>query len=130
MTPQDLVCSRELSKQLEKLGVPQESYFYWTKKLKMLDGEKGWEIWEIRDAGHEQFSAFTSSELGMLLPECYITERRLRGNWECSQDFVSTSQDVGSKSFPENHTSYFAPTEADARAKCLIDLLERKLITL
>lgn len=60
------VTSLEISKRLKELGVKQESYFIWV--------EEGWRhIPFLSDRNHGYVgscSAFTSSELGEMLPNC------------------------------------------------------------
>ena len=119
--------SLELVKRLKELGVKQESVWGWMQEsvskqywLGLSDDKKTFEV----------ASAFTVSELGEMLPECYITERRLRGDWEYSPHFTGTTQDVGTKEHTRNDVCMFADTEADARAKMLIYLVENKFVTL
>src|SRR5262252_9202184 len=67
--------SLELAKRLKELGVKQESVWGWMQEsvskqywLGLSDDKKTFAV----------ASAFTVSELGEMLPECYITERRLK----------------------------------------------------
>lgn len=135
------VTSLEISKRLKELGVKQESLFYWSR----VNYDKV--LWEIlRDGGYiskigeeevPHFSAFTVAELGEMLP-CEITPPDVMGEkqktrnvqfdfWEEQvNDFYQIKRvyrvSVGSIQFK-------ADTEADARGKMLIYLLENKLIT-
>lgn len=137
------VTSLELSKKLKELGVKQESYFVWFKPDHT--GDKKWQVGLFdgtyfhgeneKETGHygytfglskELFSAFTVAELGEMLPEEIYHPKKedvelylaisphLRGTWQIQYSgyFVQSDQ-----------------TEADARAKMLIYLLENKLIT-
>lgn len=116
------------SKRLEELGVKQESVFYW----QMLHGagdnkDKG--LWTVlyraelyAKENYETYSAFTVAELGeMLKPvkyfitEFYNNEIILYGNQE---DDISCSEEYGC-----------ADTEATARAKMLIYLLEKGVVS-
>ena len=58
------VCSRELAKRLEELGVRQESVFWWVDRKVMYTGGR---------ASHAQLqggiAAFTVAELGEMLPD-------------------------------------------------------------
>lgn len=79
----------------------------------------------------EPLSAYTSSELGEMLPEQYFTRKHLgsgtqRWHWQIYSTF---EEDMikGELLYGHGHTS---DTEADARAKMLIYLLEHKLINL
>lgn len=123
------VTSLELAKRLKELGVTQESVFHYiltkrglqlryalTKKQKHQMVLSGVDIW----------SAFTVAELGEMLPiwvgsdylEMYKNEDP-NGRWQVRYGEVN----YVFKSFSE-------ATEADARAKMLIYLLENELITL
>ena len=63
----NLVTSLELSKRLEKLGVKQESEFYWAKAKVMRSKGESWILTQIKNA--EFISAFLSGELGEMLPK-------------------------------------------------------------
>lgn len=127
--------SLPLSKRLKKLGVPQKSLFWW---VEYTDGYGDKELWSVQDqhVGYKQLiSAFLASELGEMLPD---------GSEENDHSVIFTHR-VGSRAFVREkygkYTCYFnycdgserfrvyASTEADARAKMLIHLLEQKLIT-
>lgn len=113
------VCSLELSKKLKELGVPQKSLFYWFKDKSGIASyiepitmeifeEEGW---EKTDTDIELFSAFTVSELGEMLPMKdynFNTGIDNKGKW-----FIMYGINVQE-----------ADTEADARAKMKIYLLE------
>lgn len=136
MKIEDQVCSLELAKKLKEFGVKQESLFSWIYTDAPLDdgsrdkvvlthtlGESHWELGGEQDT----YSAFTVAELGEMLPGnisglYFVTQKGLMGNsW-----YVEALTVVG-------HSEVWlaiAKTEADARAKCLIYLIENKLITL
>lgn len=132
MTLEQQVCSLDLAKRLKELGVKQESLFMWSVSAR-LDGsdrrEKLWLTEKARDlvilanrAG-ALYSAFTVGELGEMLMDGRLT-----------QYCFKQTQGWGWKSFtllgtPVVFTEY-SDTEADARAKMRIYLLENKLITL
>lgn len=108
------VCSLELAKRLKELGVKQESYFYWlsdhtdgtflvTDKISAATYAKEW------------CSAFTVAEFGIPKNERWITYFSKKGGWTLYRD----GSDVEFK----------ANTEADARAKMLIYLIENKFYT-
>lgn len=145
MTLEQQVTSLELSKRLRELGVKQESFFGWyfPNEDKIRKDEK-WDAPNIQIVGsgnewawHDlQYSAFTVAELGELLP-WYIESRFLEDadKWlEIQKDEnvddsvrwnVSYQDEMGTDLF-----EVFDSSEADARAKMLIYLLENKLITL
>jgi hypothetical protein len=118
MKLEDEVCSLEPSKRLRELGVKQESYFFWwpSKSDHVQDHKpEGTVAW---------CSAFTVAELGEMF-ESYCFTRRVYSsardeNWLCKwQDTHGI-----------NEVDLYGKTEADARAKMLIYLLENKLIPL
>jgi hypothetical protein len=128
------VCSIDLAKTLNKLGVDQLSLYYWFRIPR--------DIWKLGsntemlntavDIGHttapqfDSHSAFTVAELGEMLPSYnYYFAYSFKGNmpdepWSCIWIFAQ-----------ENKIKHQvnAATEADVRAKMLIYLLENKLIT-
>jgi len=112
MKLENQVCSLELAKQLKELGVKQESLFWWWNDgiyhYTLLDGV------EIEDA----ISAFTVAELGEMLPNDFISGTDSWGHYCCwSESNVIIVDDV-----------FNADTEANARAKMLIYLLENNLL--
>lgn len=121
------VTSHDLSIELYKLGVKQDSYFVWIKHsifwslipFAMSKKEEGTGTWEKR------ISAFLSSELGELLPNTVAS---------FSYDEEGRKKEFLCKLHVEGDWSKYirietAETEADARAKMLIYLLENKLMT-
>lgn len=130
MKLKDQVVSLELAKKLKELGVKQESLYLWTLRtepatLWSLDryGEKwGNNIGE----GYDKFSAFTVAELGEMLLDTvqsnaydeeeerlyYVCRLNVEGDWS---KYIHITN---------------AATEADARAKMLIYLIENNLVTI
>jgi len=116
------VVSLELAKKLKELGVEQESLWYWKSRSYnnvvrsiLVEG-----IPKLKDrVGY--YSAFTVAELGEMLPKNRVSKHSETGNWVCGVQ-------------PENSNGFLnyavEKTEADARAKMLIYLLENKLINL
>lgn len=129
------VISLELAKRLKELGVKQDSVWHWVGYSDKVQGkrfgDKTFEerknsfvlerTWQPQKADYlESYSAFTVAELGEMLPlGAYSVKIRTikKGltRWTC------TSGDT--KNFIEA-----ADTEADARAKLLIWLIENKLV--
>lgn len=117
------VTSLELSKRLKELGVKQESLFWWLNPFKeqgfILTQDSEWD----KNDHHEFCSAFTVAELGEMLNVSGfgdMTTSCLGANgWHCSGNTTK----LGRKHFIDT-------TEAGARAKMLIYLLENNLITL
>lgn len=127
MKLEDQVVSLELAKQLKELGVKQAGLFYW------LYGDRGAELRSLESLEKsdehwihlvERAVAFTVAELGEMF-ESYCFTRRVYSsardeNWLCKwQDVHGINERV-----------LYGKTEADARAKCLVYLLENKLITI
>lgn len=120
----DRVSSLELSKKIKELGVKQDSLFYWVKDF---DGCKGWQLFvtgqmcgQLDDhyefskehlSGYEFYSAFTVAELGEMLPEGYMTKREGK-RWRGAGFDIADG-------------SIIADTEANARAKMLIYLVDK-----
>lgn len=134
MKLENQVVSLDLAKRLKELGVKQESSFYWILYTKKKTGEQVWELnssglrqsnWAlltgIRHSGvswkedwYGQFSAFTVAELGEMLPQDESFRiKHTTDEWNIWRD---------DEVFGGN-------TEADARAKMLIYLLENKLVS-
>ncbi len=147
MKIKDQVTSLVLSKKLKRLGVKQESLWYWRKLM-----YEEWELADVKPTLYEEkfiCSAFTVAELGKLLPHFIKSvipreqlykkmgerfkeeyrdiadEYRLTfwgdpDGWKkCSLDDIDTE-------FPVK--CFNSRKEAKARAKMLIYLKENKLI--
>ena len=122
------VCSLELAKRLKELGVKQGSLFWWvtTKPTDVAPTTIEWkgDIELINEKVSltyitEKTSAFTVAELSEELPDGYatfLTKVRGKLEWMCQDGAEELEQ--------------FADTEADARAKMLIYLIENELVTL
>lgn len=120
------VCNLELSKRLKELGVKQDGYFEWSYWMdhpphEAMDHQCQEKHWQVTDriGGNfgERHSAFTVGELGEMLPRDFYTMRDIVGAWDCA------SKNIGGKWVTQS-----APTEADARAKALIYLIENRLV--
>lgn len=120
MILEDQVSSREPSQRLKELGVKQESCFYHVEKQ---SGK-----WIILDSdfyndpafftGYKKpvFSAFTVAELGEMLPASsqWFPVKQFDGKWSA----------LNLKAEPIAYEN----SEADARAKMLIYLIEQGLV--
>lgn len=121
------VCSLELAKKLKKLEVKQESVWYWSR-IATGNGKKGqitkakllpdWEIQpELTERdGVYRYSAFTVAELGEML-KVYESDVSPFPDWNSEY-----------KAWDNGINDYVEKTEANARAKMLIYLLEKKII--
>lgn len=155
MKLQQQVTSPELSKKLKELGVKQDSLFYWGRKNPEIfartgiddtifgfttlnaEGPKGDPYWfdkgELSDSDESWYSSFTVAELGEMLPwrieyknRFYVLECKKGGNpWYWVDYQYSNSGLLDFDCFTQE-----AETEADARAKMLIYLIENNHITL
>ena len=122
MELKEQVCSLELAKELKELGVKQESLFWWDGYTNFEDEiklEYGKPDFVAGDAMF--YSAFTVAELGEMLPRGYMSFHDSIGKWFCED--LDTFIQPGYKEIPDDYN-----TEAVARAKMLIYLLENKLI--
>lgn len=151
------VVSLELAKKLKSLGVKQESLFVWLFRNYKLSNppQENWDV-ELRQRYYkvgEQYSAFTVAELGEMLPrqicdqdqklsgvkgKCYpLTATFLYDDYGNPSEINGFQLKYGDSNIKVcSDTSlnsagiYYTGTEADARAKMLIYLIENKLITL
>lgn len=139
------VCNLELSKKLKELGVPQESSFVWYNLNGGLSGEPRYDL-KFRRGDNPEYSpaAFTDAELGEMLPPTVSLQSKgervyyhLSGGkkwqdkkWAYMYTLAVDTKDKQRVGNEWQLTYQWADTEADARAKMLIYLLENNLITL
>lgn len=124
MELKDQVCSLELAKKLKKLGVKQESLFFHDDQGRII-------YWGV-EPKECMYSAFTVAELGEILPwrvqkenRFYVLECEKGGKpWYWVNYEYGETRDVDFDCWTEESN-----TEADARAKMLIRLLENNLLT-
>lgn len=112
------VVSLELAKKLKSLGVKQESAFYWVYS-KMSS------FWQVLygpyHGGADTIAAFTVAELGEMLPNNKVHTLKWFGQFYCE-----AWDDVVEKTNPI--TRCVSDTEADARAKMLVYLIEQGIV--
>ena len=117
------VCSLELAKKLKELGVKRDSIHGWMHTRPFVSAPAGWKIrsssapekWE-----GQACPAYTVAELGEMLPLETVGQ----------PGHVSFSVQNGKRMswwFGDGHMEE-AETEADARAKMLVYLIENRLI--
>jgi len=137
MKLENQVTSLELSKKLNELGVKQESIWVWHDSA-----EAGEQLVELKNESKlaQQFgdwiSAFTVAELGEMLPKGYVIghtfkpeeEKAIACHWYLIEDKTGKALDLGYNHKAPYDKMIYADTEANARAKMLIYLLENKLI--
>jgi len=121
------VTSLELSKQLKKLGFEQDSLFYWNKIKEVIRIET-FMAYEMN--GNTSCSAFTSSELGEMLPEGYFTYaiQKIPKTWQVGDYRYENHKPVDNIYKELNIWTFGSNTEANARAKMLIYLKENELL--
>lgn len=139
MNLQDQVVSLALAKRLQELGITKTGLFFWVaRKDKLL--ERGIRVFgvayihwfhDLDDTdsldNYEIYPAFTVAELGELIKPINQVddERNYFTFWDQLGMWVAWEQEHG---LYENECHICASTEADARAKMLIHLLENKLM--
>ena len=116
------VCSLELAKELKKLGVKQESLWYWKDFNGKHTMESDLELvdYNLRDSNMFSFhSAFTVAELGELLPSHFISWK-VQKNYYISEQLQSVKDRI--------NKTIFSTVEVNARAKMLIYLIKEGLV--
>lgn len=125
MNLESQVCSLELSKRLNELGVKQDSLFHWWEKENKLGIYYG----NIVNDPILQWSAFTVAELGLLLPD-YVPSKTASG----SDKTLHYSKFQGMYHVGVLHHNrqitpvFYSDNEASARAMMLIYLIEYELM--
>lgn len=143
MTLEQQVCSLDLAKKLKELGVKQESAFWWTRPrdinditalLEPSDTPTDW----LEKFPLDKWSAFTVAELGEMLPNVvgedskglWIQMRKSNGlgNFKGGHCVEYTNANIEATQAVIPHPKVWDNTEADARAKMLVYLIENNLI--
>lgn len=132
MNLESQVCSLELSRRLNELGVKQESLYFWSlcqECVKEYEIEGIQVTPELGDSGHgDKWSAFTVAEVGVMLPykikDHYLMIEKCFSNiWHISYMEAEVSiQDVLHKTNNE--------LLGNALAEMLLYLIENKLMEL
>jgi len=123
-------CSLKLAQKLKELGVEQESLFIWSTHTE--PPTLWWEPALNEKAGYTKdslSSAFTIAELGEMLPwevggKILTVGKNVSGGWVV---YYRTNV-LGAAVADSRILDQVGDTEADARAKMFIFLLENKLI--
>lgn len=150
MKIEDQTCSLELAKKLKELGVKQESVFKYCGGHTMYDDHpdgkfetcENTDLLDPRDeychtAGltcEFTICAFTVAELGEMLPDGASSFKANRYHvwntkmqtWTC--DLPNTHPARHAMQLRKDPQAFFGDTEADARAKMLIYLIEQVLL--
>lgn len=130
MKLEDQVCSLEYARKLKELGVKQESLWYWCSDTGEMTFSKNCEPYKKAKCG-QHLSRFTVAELGEMLPEyiVYKTEFKAGKRKEIKARLEYQKNCLSYQDNTEIVVQFFdATTEANARAKMLIYLLENGLI--
>jgi len=140
---EDQVCSLELAKRLEELGVKQESlYSFWVfhnDSIELEERHRRPVLAAYKRQRHYKkaywgklCSAFTVAELGEMLPRGFNSGRQFgKDLFECFPVFSAEMQDEAYEDNVKRFTKIpldLEEKEADARAKMLIYLLENSLV--
>lgn len=151
---EDQVCAIEHAKRFDEIGITQKSLWYWCEskdkdiKPEILQGTLNYYDYNTTEKQISKiYSAFTVAELGKMLPEIITKIHHLSNNKVkiIPYDLIFIKHDntldyshitCSNNGFLKINDSLFPPeiifrdtTEANARAKMLIYLLENKLIT-
>jgi len=127
MIIEDQACSFELAKRLKELGVKQESHFYWSAPIDDYPSISclGDDLTKYHTKDECYFSAFTVAEMGKMIPnDLTLTSIRTKSYdgmiiLEC---YIPSVEKIPDYKKTEGQT------EADARAKMLIHLIEQGVI--
>lgn len=128
MKLENQVCSLELSKKLKELGAEQDGYYIWYKHKDLEQqfqiNPKGYQIHPKQGDNKfiEWYSAFTVAELGEMLPNDKIRIFKMNDR------FFVESYEIDNLEFSNAGERFVDKSEANARAKMLIYLIENKLI--
>lgn len=129
------VCSLELAKRLKELGVKQESLFIWIGEQPEKKGQK--EHYDVyrkdnwnTDALYDWVAAYTVAELGEMLVQVEV-----EGEWYVPVSYRFTNDPpsyecelLHRKMLKSSLHKTVSFSEADARAKMLIYLIENGLL--
>ncbi len=112
---EEQVCSLELAKKLKKLGVEQDSLWWWVVECSEEAAQLYFK-WDVPKTEPKEkiYSAFTVAELGKMLPRSFKMVCWVSGVHQGSENLYI----INYGSFLSQH----ADTEANARAKMLIHL--------
>lgn len=119
------VVNLEIAKRMKELGFKQESLFWWKDgQLEFSDG-----ILPECDPAIEIYSAFTLSEMGKFLPMS-VDDRNMDFNLRVRRysDHLLKFKKYWSYAYTRGFIKLFdaiADNEVDARAKLIIELLDR-----
>ena len=127
------VSSLALSKRLKELGVKQGSLFVWFRGHPDERHPLTLGLWSGGVSAFEEYAAFTVAELGEMLPGTIDPEPPGTCYWLNSWAITDKGKTaLWGVAYEEDRQEFCVAeekTEADARAKMLIHLLENKIIS-
>ena len=144
MKYQNFICPYELALKLHELGVNSESEFYFVKEMKgggtQIDSVvQNTMRYSYRKEG-DLIPAYMSHELGEILPSMInVSKSKIWDDWlQLTQYFPNKDSEYYETAYVrydvyDSQTevySGFGDTEVESRAMLLIDLLDKKVLTL
>lgn len=135
MTLEQQVCSLESAKRLKELGVKQESLFWWNVYASGGTYHPVIEVFKGFAGVDWAVSAFTVAEVGEMLPadhSDYEQKKSIKLHYKKDGGWYAVYKELVNEpmKYPAElyHHDEWSDTEAEARAKMLIYLLENKLV--
>lgn len=132
MTQEEMVCTLEQSMRLNELGIDLSSQFAWCWNGAMLTSEfeKAFflNLEGFKEEWPEAYPAFTSSELGIMLPQTIKYRKTQVADIKISR-FNAWTIFYNRRSSGMNVLMSESKNEAQARADMLIQLLENQFVT-
>lgn len=144
MKYQNFMCPYELALKLHELGVNSESEFYFVKEMKgggtQIDSVvQNTMRYSYRKEG-DLIPAYMSHELGEILPSMInVSKSKIWDDWlQLTQYFPNKDSEYYETAYVRYNAydsqtevySGFGDTEVESRAMLLIDLLDKKVLTL
>jgi len=136
------VCSLDLSKRLQELGIKPDVQMYWTQ-IPTGSGKDAPYIWivlpidSMYEINSEEIPAFSVAELGEMLPERtdeyrknYIKFQKIKCESTNNDHYLCSLVEDGGYNMDIVKFDCSDPNEANARALMLIHLIENKIITI
>jgi len=128
------VTSLELSKKLKELGLKQESLYIWREIMENYKWTRKYKLESLNEhydtSSRTEYPAYTVAELGEMFNAKDIGDFRSSflgaGGWFCKCGWSNNSAKKQGLKITENH--FIDKTEANARAKTLVYLIENNLL--
>lgn len=148
MEYKNFLCPYELASKLNKLGVDSDAEFYFTeggllKSPKIITAKQKSVVEKlVKERNKKRFviSAFMSHELGEILPNIInVSKSKIWDDWLQLTQYFPNADCIHYIAAYVRYNAYDSPsdvyiglgdTEVESRAMLLIDLLEKKVLTL